>query len=327
MPKEIAHFTIAGQVARNLPRTSTFFQAVQRFPFVFLFGAVCPDSPFYCLSGSRKKQVQALAGPFHRPGEDALVPVLKFLDRHRTPESFALAAGTVCHIMSDTTFHPLVYYYAGMRGKHTDASVRHKYFETAMDVHFSYLFPWKLRLREIVRQARISTPGFYALLSGLYSIRSPGQAVVKQVLRWHITIHALLGAWFIRRGTAMMAGTPLPVPGSTAGLIYPFGIPRFLPFFSGLITYRHPCTGVFNSTDFLTLITQAAKATITVLDAIDRAMGEPGENQDAIPLDSRVFSGPGLPEICPDLPVDTFDTWYGQQNIKPLLYQSVSMPF
>ncbi len=327
MPKEITHFALAEHVSRVLPKASKFFQPVQTFPFVFLIGAVCPDSPFYYLAGPQKKQVQGLAGPFHQPGKEALVPVLKFLNHHRSPAALALAAGTVCHIMSDTTFHPLVYYYAGMNGIHAGATARHRYFETAMDVHFQYLFPGKTRLYPIIRQARISKPKLYQLMSSLFFPQCPNISFLKHALQWHSTVHALFGASVIRKGTIKMAGTSHPVPDSSAGLIYPFSKPCFLPFFSGRLKYRHPCSGTFYSTDLLTLIREAVNATLAALDTIDRAMEKCKENKKRSRIESRVLADTKLPDISPDLPVNTFDSWYGQHNIKPLLYQGVTIPF
>lgn len=327
MPKEITHFALAEQVRRVLPGTSKFFQPVQTFPSVFLIGAVCPDSPFYYLAGPQKKQVQALANPFHRPNKQALLPVLKFLNHHRTPWALALAAGTVCHIMSDTTFHPLVYYYAGMKGIHTGATARHRYFETAMDVHFQYLFRGKTRLHKIIRQAKIPKRKFYQLMAGLFLPQRPKTSFLKHALQWHAALHALFGASVIRNGTIKMAGTSHPLPDSSAGLIYPFSKPCFLPFFSGRLKYRHPCSGAFYSTDLLTLIREVVNSTLAVLDTIDRAMGICKENEKREPLESLVLADAGLPDISPDLPVNTFDTWYGQQDIKPMLYQGVTIPF
>lgn len=327
MPKEITHFALAEQMRRALPETSKFFQPVQTFPFVFLIGAVCPDSPFYYLAGPQKKQVQALANPFHRPNKEALLPVLKFLNHHRTPWALALAAGTVCHIMSDTTFHPLVYYYAGMNGIHNGATARHRYFETAMDVHFQYLFRGQTRLYKIIRQAKISKQKLYQLITGLFLPQRSKTSFVKHALQWHSTVHALFGASVIRKGTIKMACTSHPVPDSSAGLIYPFSNPCFLPFFSGRLKYRHPCSGSFYSTDLLTLIREAINVTVAVLDTIDRAMERSKRNEKTEGLESLVLADTALPDITPDLPTNTFSTWHGQQDIKPLLYQGVTIPF
>jgi hypothetical protein len=327
MPKEITHVALAEQVRRVLPETSKFFQPVQTFPLLFLIGAVCPDSPFYYLAGPQKKQVQALANPFHRPNKEALLPVLNFLNQHRTPWARALAAGTVCHIMSDSTFHPLVYYYAGMNGIHTGATARHRYFETAMDVHFQYLFRGKTRLYKIIRRAEISRQKLYQLMAGLFLPQHSNTSLVKHALQWHSTLHTLFGASVIRKGTIKMADTSHPVPDSSAGLIYPFSNPCFLPFFSGRLKYRHPCSGAFYATDLLTLIRQVVNATLAVLDSIDRAMGTCKKNEKREGLESLVLADRALPDICPDLPANTFNTWHGQQDIKPLLYQGVTLPF
>ncbi|WP_319576343.1 zinc dependent phospholipase C family protein [uncultured Desulfobacter sp.] len=327
MPKEITHVTLAEQVRRVLPETSKFFQPVQTLPFVFLIGAVCPDSPFYYLAGPQKKLVQALANPFHRPNKEALLPVLKFLNHHRTPWALALAAGTVSHIMSDTIFHPLVYYYAGMNGIHSGATARHRYFETAMDVHFQYLFREKTRLHKIIRQAKMSKQKLYQLMAGPFLPQHPKTSFVKHALQWHSTVHALFCASLIRKGTIKMAGTSHPLPDSSAGLIYPFSKPCFLPFFSDRLEYRHPCSGSFYATDLLTLIRESVNATLAVLDTIDQAMEISKNNEKTEPLESLVLADTDLPNISPDLPANTFDTWHGQQDIKPLLYQGVTIQF
>lgn len=333
---------MAEQVSRVLPKSSSFFQPVQKLPLLFLIGAVCPDSPFYYMAGPQKKQIQALSTPVHQPGKEALVPVLKFLNHHRTPAALALAAGAVSHIMSDTTFHPLVYYYAGMKGLHAGADARHRYFETAMDVHFQYLFKGQTRLQKVIRQTKIAKPELYQLLSSLFLPQCPESNFLKHALQWHATLHTLFGASLIRKGTRMMASTSHPVPDLTAGLIYPFDKPCCLPFFSGRLEYRHPCSGAFYATDLLTLIQKAVSVTLSVLDTIDLAMGRckkqqqadsvdqhPGSahNEKSNPLESMILADSNLPEICPDLPVNTFDTWHGQQDIKPTLYQGAQIPF
>ncbi|PIE62740.1 MAG: hypothetical protein CSA25_03740 [Desulfobacter postgatei] len=328
MPKEITHLTLAEHVIRDLPGSSQFFQPVQTFPALFLLGAVCPDSPFYYLAGPRKKQIQALAGLFHRPGKEALAPVLRFLNDHRTtPPALALAAGAVCHIMSDTIFHPLVYYYTGMSGLHHGATARHRYFETAMDVHFQYLFRGKTRLHKIIRQTKVSRPTLYTLMASLFWPQCPQTSLLKRTLQWHSISHALFGASVIRKVTIKMAGTSHPVADPTAGLIYPFSKPCALPFFSGQLKYRHPCSGDFYNTELPTLVRKAVNATLAVLDTIDRAMGESQEKEKRPRFESLVMVDTDLPEVCPDLPKEMFEVWIGQQDIKPIVYQGVTMPF
>lgn len=327
MPKEITHFALAEQVNRALPETSKFFQPVKKLPMLFLIGAVCPDSPFYYQLGPKKKQIQALASPLHLPAKEALLPVLKFLNHHRTPAALALAAGIVSHTMSDTTFHPLVYYYAGMKGLHTGADARHRFFETAMDLHFQYLFHGPTRLHKVIRQAKISKSELYQLLSSLFLPQCPETTFLKHALQWHATLQALFGASAIRKGTTIMAKTPHPVPDLTAGLIYPYDTPCFLPFFSGRLKYRHPCSGSFYATDLLTLIQKAVNATLAVLDTIDRNMGRCKNNEKNKSLESLVLADTDLPEISPDLPVNTFSTWHGQQDIRSTIYQGATIPF
>jgi len=91
MPKEITHFALAGQLARALSVNSPFYGPVNKYPNLFLLGAVTPDIPFYYLAGPDRELVQNLSEPFHR--RHALAPVLEFLEQDSSSPSLALPAG------------------------------------------------------------------------------------------------------------------------------------------------------------------------------------------------------------------------------------------
>ena len=139
MPKEITHFALARQLRYRLPQGSPFYEPVRTFPLLFRLGAIAPDIPFFYLAGPHKRKVQAISRHYHRTDGEALRPLLQFLDTHKSPKALALAAGVVCHLVTDTVFHPMVFYFAGMDGVHPGATGRHRQFETAMDLHFHHL--------------------------------------------------------------------------------------------------------------------------------------------------------------------------------------------
>ena len=327
MPKEIAHFALAEEVARNLPRNSLFFNPVQNFPFLFLLGAVIPDTPFCYLAGPKKKRIQALSRPFHQAGASAMMPVLNFLDTDKSPEALALSAGTVCHIMSDTTFHPLVYYYAGMDNVHDGATARHRCFETAMDIHFRYLFRGKTSLFKIVRQIETSGPKLSGLLNNLLGEKGLSRPILNCTLGWHALLQALFRAQIIRLVASKQAKTSHPLPPPVAGVIYPFSKPRSLPFFSSMLNYRHPCTQTLVSTTLSSLIQQTVTSTSAVLKAIEQALNQGHGASQHPKIDTLVFNNQALPDISPDLPADTFITWHQQYDIRPLLYQGLPIRF
>ena len=179
MPKEIAHFALARKTADALPKGLIFSNAVDRFFNLFVLGAVAPDIYFYYLAGPDKDRIQGLSKPFHRSDKKALLPVLSFLENRegQTGEdlpALALAAGVICHIMSDTRFHPLVYYYAGMDRIHKGATARHRQFETALDIWFWHQDPWEHRVRRLVSSVETGRAELIRLLSCLSSAGGSG---------------------------------------------------------------------------------------------------------------------------------------------------------
>jgi len=318
MPKEITHFALAGQLARALSVNSPFYGPVNKYPNLFLLGAVTPDIPFYYLAGPDRELVQNLSEPFHR--RHALAPVLEFLEQDSSSPSLALAAGVVCHIMSDTQFHPLVYYYAGMDEVHKGATGRHRTFETAMDLHFWSLFRGKTSLPRVVKQLEISTTELSRMLAVLFRVRFllPFTAPMK-ALALHRSIQFLFRASWIRNGLAWLNRINRPLPEKISGLAYPFDHPVSLTFFNGPVFYQDPCTRKSVYTDIPTLIIRTMESGCRVLDIVAQAMEE-GHPETA-------GSHSDLPLIRPSLDPDRFEIWHGQQDIRPLVYQGVSWPF
>ncbi len=327
MPKEIAHFALAEEVGRNLPRNSLFFDPVQKFSFLFLLGAVTPDTPFCYLAGPKKKHIQALSRPFHQAGAGALMPVLNFLDKDRTPEALALAAGVVCHIMSDTTFHPLVYYYAGMDNIHNGATARHRYFETAMDIHFRHIFRGKTNLFKIVRRAEISGPKLNGLFKNLYGEKRLSRTILNYTIGWHVLLQYLFGADIPRVIASQRASVSSPLPPPVAGLVYPFNKPCALAFFSNSLFFKHPCTKTRVSTTLTSLIQQAVTSTLSVLAVMEQAMAQSRGDQQNQKTSALVFENKDLPDVSPDLPAERFTTWHQQHDIRPLIYQGQPILF
>lgn len=328
MPKEIAHFALAEEVGRHLPRNSLFFDPIRKFSFLFLLGAVTPDTPFCYLAGPKKKRIQALSRPFHQAGTGALKPVLDFLDQDRKPEALALAAGVICHIMSDTTFHPLVYYYAGMDNIHDGATARHRYFETAMDIHFRHLFHGKTNLFKIVRRTEISGPKLNGLFKNLYGEKRLSQRMLNYILGWHVLLQYLFRADIPRVIASQRASVSSPLPPPVAGLVYPFNKPCALTFFSNNLFYKHPCSQTLVSTTLASLIQQTVTSTLSVLNVIEQAMTlqSRGDQQNR-KTGYLVFKNQKLPHISPDLPAEHFTTWHQQHDIRPLIYQGQPILF
>jgi len=320
MPKEITHFALAGELGRSLSGNALFYGPVKKFPNLFLLGAVAPDIPFYYLAGQSREGVQELSTPFHRSHAKVLLPVLKFIQKDDSPPALALAAGVICHILSDTHFHPLVYYYSGMDGVHRGATGRHRTFETAMDLHFWFLFRGETCLNRVVKSLGVSKGELGRMLAGLFrpGLPLPENAPMK-ALNQHRRIQSLFRAQRVRKGLAWLSRKGRPLPEKISGLAYPFGRPVSLPFFRGGIFYHDPCTLESVSTDLETMVNLTIDSGRRVLDIISQAL--------AADRVETALTHPGLPRIRPALPPDSFEAWHGKQDIRPLVYQGISSPF
>lgn len=321
MPKEIAHFVLARKTAGLLPEGSIFQGAVAAYPTLFTLGAVAPEICFYRLAGPDAAAVQALSLPFHRTDSSALAPVLAFLEARRNHRAaLALAAGVVCHILSDTRFHPLVYYYAGMDGVHSGATARHRQFETAMDLWFWAQDRCEPRLSRLVKCLEIPKPRLVRLLTALFRPETRLKNEVSQALRWHMGLQYLFIAPWMKQILTLFRRLGRPFPALASGMVYPFAHPVALPFFSGPVSFQDPCTGEGHETRMAEMTDKAVDATLKALSMISRALRE-GQ-----PL-SRVLEDPQLPVIRPGLPVTFFTFWQERQDILPCLYQGVTPPF
>ncbi len=321
MPKEITHFALARTLGKCVPEASLFYDPIIRYPNLFCLGAVTPDIPFFYLAGSDRERVQALAKPFHGGNAQVLVPVLEFLDRFKDQApALALAAGMICHILSDTRFHPLVYYYSGMDGLHHGATGRHRQFETAMDLHFWHLYGCETSLYHVVNTVEIGRQALNQYLAALFQVSPLPERVVSRALNWFMGMQHLFRSSAVRKTMAFLKCIAIPVPEKASGVVYPFDRPMHLPFFADTIQYRDPCTGERIKTDILSMVDQTVTSWKAVLGLIsDRILS--GRPLNPILLD------PNLPCIRPDLSPKAFGFWHGQIDLMPDLYRGYAPPF
>jgi hypothetical protein len=318
MPKEIAHWTLAEDMAKEIPKGSLFYKPIQDFSNLFFLGATAPDIPFYYLAGPKRACIQEKSIPFHGTDARALKPVLAFLDQNPNsdPDRLAFAAGVICHILGDTIFHPLVYYFSGMGGIHPGATARHRQFETAMDLHFWYLSDDKSRasLGRLVRTLEISKQKRKQFMAELFKVVNRSETrYLCHALSFHMTLQYLFRlsmAWqffdFLNRKTPW-------VPDRVTGLIYPCKQPVDLPFFRQEFIYKDPCTGDLLSTGIQTMIQETSMAGKKILGLLSRSMDN-GRNA------VEILDDPDLPMIRPGLPRNSFYFWRGINELEQELY-------
>lgn len=321
MPKEISHWTLAARVREQLGRQSFFFSPVHRFPNLFFYGAVAPDTPYTYVRGPHNQFIQKQSHRLHGTDKSALVPVLDLLAHFPDTDASALAfaAGVVCHLTGDTVFHPLVAYYAGRTGRDENAVVRHHLFETAMDYYF-----WRhsddmsrVSVGRIIRRLEIPKKRLVSFLKILFQIRrDPRSRCLAYALISHVVLQYLFRARWSVRFFNFLYRHGGPVPARNRALMYPFQHPVILPFFEKPGRLRHPADGRELQAGMEDLAGEAVSRSVRLLETIGEALSS---GRDL----STVMAHPRLPEIAPDLPDNRVRYWSGKPDLESVLFHDV----
>jgi hypothetical protein len=319
MPKEITHWTLAAAVADKLPEASLFYGPIRWFPNLFLLGAITPDVPFYYLAGPKIAGIQALSAPFHQTDRRALLPALAFLNHYpdQNPAALAFAAGVICHLLADTLFHPLVYYFAGMDGVHPGATARHREFETAMDLYFLHLSQGRseVSLARVIKDLEVSTGQRSRFMAELFQARTRSeQRYLGLALYSHMTFQGLFRSGLLFNALAFLNRNTSWIPDKVVGLIYPAKGPVNLDFFNRPLEYKDPCSGEAFSVRIQEMQTKTGEAGKKLLGLISQEM-----------IRGRsvlgVMKHPDLPEIRPGFDRDSLVRWRGKENLSSDLYE------
>lgn len=314
---------LAQEVARKIPADSIFCDAIHRYLNLFSYGAVAPDTCFHYILGPGRAAVNSAGQIFHTTDASSLVPVLEFLNRfpHKDADALAFAAGLCCHIMTDTVFHPMVYYFSGAKGIHGNADTRHRMFETALDLHFRSLMHTRRRLIPFHRMSKhleISDKRLSCLLKHIFCKDNPEyQKYLLYAFRSHCLANALFTNHHLYQLTHMVSAFNFLTEYEV--LFYPFKQPVRFRFFDGILKFKHPVSGEEYGQTLESLSNKAVKNTLLLLSVIEAAILG-GKN-----LDDVIFD-PHLPEISPCLPEDcrSFMHWHGDMDIRRKLYSEYS---
>lgn len=139
MPRDITHIILADEVA-NIVKSKEILDNSDAFHM----GCMADDSFLYTLS---PKLSTRLHGGL---GDDTRAIVLEMMDQlkkeknpSRAAEQKAFICGYLCHMATDSTFHPLIYSISGSQVKDNNHSMRdvalskacHRYAETWLDLY------------------------------------------------------------------------------------------------------------------------------------------------------------------------------------------------
>ena len=319
MPKEISHWYRADQVKSALPEDSVFREPVRTHENLFFLGAVTPDIPFYYLLGPKASRILAAAEPFHRPDAGALTPVLSFLDRmggtNADPGALSLGAGIICHILADTAFHPLVYYYSGQSRVHPGARARHREFETALDLYLLHQAGSgaRISLNRILSETEVAKQLLMGYLADLFSLNEPGDLTCLEfAVRSHAFYQAMFQNPLVYRFLKRLNKRPRRSLDLALSVIYPAAQTGDLPFFRQQFHYRDPATGRYCREGIADLAREGVTSALSLLAGLS-------EQLSAHRPATSLATSAGLPLIRPGIAFCRF--WRQQTSLLTDLYR------
>jgi len=243
LPKEVTHWLIAEETAKNLG-DNVAGESALTYPSSRAFGAIYPDILFYW---PEKEGKPSPAHYYHGlEGKDSYYllrqAALHVKDANHPGPWLAFLVGLASHVAADMVFHPLVYYLTGNyedrdQKNRCRAIVAHRQLECLMDIFFAGRKKLRhMKLKEVV--AHLELP-FYDLARLDPAVSS----IFPQALKNFIRLQNLFAHPLLTRGLALF--NPL-LPESwqmISALFYHRALDRRLSRLNSPLSYLHPVTG------------------------------------------------------------------------------------
>lgn len=257
MPKELTHWQVARKAYQGLIPTS-IKGIIASSPELYYLGTVAHDVPFYDLSQPAEARIEWIGNHLHGVnGENTLVPLLNLVSQvlQKPVKDYLLSflLGMFTHYVTDSTFHPVVYYLSGnyfdedpdKRGK---AIFRHRLLETGIDLWLETLEPLDYPKSLASLRSKAGTRGNEALnmLIELYGMNGNNRneeikAHFKHAWRNHRLLQSVFNwpiPWHALRVYRLLGH---PGAEKVEALFYPQ--PFNLSFFQNSFQWCHPVTG------------------------------------------------------------------------------------
>lgn len=322
MPKEITHLLLAKKAFDSLPVTSLFHDPIKKNFNLFLAGSVAPDTPFYYIFGPHCRSIQKTAEKFHTSDSSSLVPVLDFLNRmpEKEPGALAFSAGVCCHILSDTVFHPMIYYFCGVDGIHDGATTRHRAFETALDYYFWPVIGKGAKdssLSYIFNRLEIPRNRVARLYEKMFQLENqPQKRHFGLATRSHMGLQFFFKTFGVYKFICFLHDHKLGIHSRDKALFYPKKNLVTLNFFKTVLEFYDPVQTTFFSTRIDEMAQDTTTRVLTLLSILEERL-EQGNNI------REVIHHPALPEIrpCYEEISHRVKLWNGNKDIINLIYK------
>lgn len=254
MPKELTHWILAEKAYRILEAKSDLKAIIKRYKNLYLSGAVILDTPFYLVYGKGKDVMYKVAAQLHdNPVNRADLGerVISRFPPQMTEAIIALLLGVITHIHTDSSFHPMIFYFSGKkdpadRKAGRSAGYRHHKLETFLDLYFKETFQLENRglFSNTLDNIEMDKKIYLDVLSALYGMdMNRDRFHIKKALLMHRTIQAMFDKNFPRMIFKLLNSIPGLDFREYLSNFYPQHKPKTASLFLSPFTYRHPVTG------------------------------------------------------------------------------------
>lgn len=279
MPKELTHWHIAREAwQKGLP--AQVGEIIASNPALYYIGAVAHDIAFYDLSKPSEASIEHVANQLHGVnGENTLVPLSEMmetaLNQNNKQSLLAFILGMLTHFVTDSTFHPMVYYMSGNYfaenpEERSKAVFRHRLLETAIDLWLETVNPieYPSDLIHLWREAGEAGRQALKLLFGHYVYQGDKSITVHFKTAWrnHRFLQAAFSWSTPWRVLALYRRFGHPAVEKQEALFYPQ--PLDLSFFDTKLDWLHPVTGELNEMTLNELYDLSVKKVIALFDQL-----------------------------------------------------------
>ena len=264
MPKELSHWFFA-ELTSQLIEPGKIKESIRSHAQYFFLGAVAYDCPFYAFFVDNADELTEAALRLHGvSGEDTFEPFRQFIGSYaggEVPlETLSFISGAITHLCGDINFHPLVNYFSGeydagdSKTRHS-AQMRHRQFESRMDLHFGktmiasgFHLAKGLKkvgaLSKIVEKIKNERSRIEDVMERFYfGIPRNGTAGVWGLLNRHAQIQGLFAKKLLGLFVGLLGAVAKGGIAVTAATFYPARRFAESELFTNPIKYRNPNTG------------------------------------------------------------------------------------
>lgn len=283
MPKEHCHWVLAEKIRKNL--TSPFLQKIiQENINLYYFGAVVLDSPFYRFWGKKNEKFQTLGQKLHGYGKNNtlsfLSPIAGHYGNYTEAPLWSCLLGMVTHVVVDSQFHPLIYYFCGSRFSDNPqtsnkAVYRHRLLETYLDFLYKQNFrlPREITVDSLYFNLEMENHEFITLVNQLYF---PHNHVPLKEISKTINVHRIIQKSFYNKNIYNLVKTLNFFPFfKLDNFLVLFYFPEKkipLHFQRKLLNYLHPVSGVKYEESILDIEKRILQKTHDFFSLIDQSI-------------------------------------------------------